>query len=57
MNREDDIKIRNAIASEIDEIGKILRASFVTTMASIVPEAANIAFNNRREPERFAENC
>ena len=56
MNREDDIKIRNAIASEIDEIGEILRASFVTTMAPIVPEAANIAFNNLREPERFTEN-
>ncbi len=57
MTREDDIEIRNARAPEIGKIGQILRDSFVTTMAPIVPDEANTAFAELNEPERFAENC
>jgi len=57
MANPDNYKIRAAKAADIPTLGRLLRASFITTMSPIVPEAANIAFNGLKEPERFVDSC
>ena len=57
MTIRESIAIRSSTASETGRISEILRDSFLTTMAPIVPDAANLAFNEQKEPERFAQAC
>jgi len=57
MNKESNYQIRAAKFEDVPALGELLRNSFLTTMSPIVPEAANIAFSQMKEPERFAKSC
>ena len=52
-----NIEIRAAHSPKVTRLGQLLRDSFITTTSPIVPDAANVAFANLKEPERFAESC
>jgi ribosomal protein S18 acetylase RimI-like enzyme len=57
MVDSNNIEIRAAHSAEVTRLGQLLRDSFITSMSPIVPDAANVAFANLKEPERFAQSC
>ena len=54
---ENIFEISVAHVSEVTRLGQTLRDSLAPTMSPILPDAADLAFDNLREPERFAANC
>jgi len=51
------IEIRRAVESDCDRLVVILRATYLATMAAIVPAAALAAFYQGGGPEEFVERC